>query len=80
MSKQKIYLEPRNEFDNCIIKETDTSVTYGVEQILDMLSYEYSTDNPELSVDDLFLMALEYFEYNIEPLRHYYALEFIEVT
>jgi len=80
MSKEKIYLEPRNEFDQCIIQETAYSITYGVEQILDMLSYEYSTDNPELSVDDLFLMALEYFEYNIEPLKHYYALEFVEVT
>ena len=78
--KNKIYLEPRNEYDDCILEETETCIVYEVEKILDMLSYQYSVDNESLSVDDLFLMALEYFEYNIEPLKHYYALEFKEVT
>lgn len=75
-SRQKIYLEPRNQFDPCIWSETNNSVTYNVQEILVALVEEYKQDSPEADEVDLLLEATEWFDSNIEPLTHYYNINF----
>ena len=60
-------------------------VAYDVEKILNILALDMEVDESDLQEGETienvkYSMALEYFEYNIEPLKHYYALEFVEVT
>ena len=74
--KQKIYLEPRKDFDACIISETDEACTYSVQEMLAMLAQQFSSNEPNMTEEDLLFMALEWFEYNIEPLQHFYNIEF----
>lgn len=76
MDKQKIYLEPRSQFDPCIYLETDASVTYSVQEILVALVEEYKQDSPEADEIDLFFEATEWFDYNIDPLSNYYNIDF----
>lgn len=75
-NKEKIYLEPRNQFDPCICSETDTAVTYNVQEILVALVEEYKQDSPEADEIDLLLEATEWFDYNIDPLTNYYNIHF----
>lgn len=72
----KIYLEPRKDFDACIVSETNKSCTYSVHEILAMLAEQFSSTEPDIPEEDFLCMALEWFEYNIEPLQHHYAIEF----
>ena len=76
--KPKIYLEPRDKFDTCIVRESPECVTYSVQKIINMLGNEYKEESSTLG-DDYFFMALEYYEYNIEPLQHLYNIEFDEI-
>lgn len=76
MTFEKIYLEPRKDFDACIISETDEACTYSVQEILAMLAQQFSSTEKNMEEEDLLFMALEWFEYNIEPLQHHYAIKF----
>ena len=76
MSREKIYLEPRKDFDHCIISETDEKCTYSVHEMLAMLAEQFALTEINTEEEDLLFMALEWFEYNIEPLQHHYAIEF----
>lgn len=76
MTLQKIYLEPRKDFDACIISETDEFCTYSVQEMLAILAEQFGSTEPSMEEEDLLFMALEWFEYNIEPLQHHYAIKF----
>lgn len=82
MKRPKVYLEPREKYDPHMIYETDDSITYVGGFIVEMLQHDFSLlpDNKEKPKNELRLMALEFFEKNIEPLKNYYALEFIEIV
>lgn len=76
MTLEKIYLEPRKDFDSCITSETDEFCTYSVQEMLAMLAQQFASTEPNMEEEDLLFMALEWFEYNIEPLQHHYAIKF----
>ena len=76
MPSEKIYLEPRDQFDICIKSETDEKCIYSVHEILSALAEEFALTEVNMAEEDLLFMALEWFEYNIEPLQHHYAIEF----
>ena len=80
MDKQKIYLEPREDFDKCILKEDPSYATYSVHEIIVMLAEDWKksnlTDSLEPDEASYLDQALEYFDYNIQPLENYYAIHF----
>jgi hypothetical protein len=71
---QKIYLEPRKDFDKCIKEEKENSITYCFHKTLDVLIHQLKTDDEE--EEELIQEALEWFSHNVEPLTNYYAIEF----
>ena len=74
--KQKIYLEPRNKFDICICSESDIDITYNVQEIVAMLKDDFYNKDEHKDEDDAIIEAIEYFDYNIEPLSNYYNIFF----
>ena len=76
MTKQKIYLEPRSKFDICICSESDTDTTYNVQEIIAMLKDDFYNEAEHKDEDDAIIEALEYFDYNIQPLSNYYGVCF----
>lgn len=74
MKNQKIYLEPRKDFDKCIKEEKEDSITYYFHKTLDALSHQFETNNE--TEEELVEEALEWFWKNVEPLTSYYAINF----
>lgn len=75
--REKIYLEPRTHFDECISSETELTISYNAQNIIAMLAAQFaSEDEVKLDEMDYIWMAQEWFDYNIEPLSHYYNLNF----
>jgi hypothetical protein len=74
MNKPKIYLEPRNKFDNCICSESDIDTTYNVQEIIAMLKDDFQKETED--EDEAIIEAIEYFDYNIEPLSNHYSIYF----
>lgn len=80
MSNEKIYLEPKEFYDSCIVRETPLATTYSVQLIINKLASSYAKeDNYTSDKDDYAFEALEYFEYNIEPLALTYGIMFDEI-
>ena len=74
--KIKIYLEPRTKFDTCICSESNADITYSVQEIVAMLKDEFYSLADHKDEDDAIIEAIEYFDYNIEPLSNYYNIHF----
>jgi len=71
---QKIYLEPRKDFDKCIKEEKENSITYHFHKTLDVLTHQFEADDKE--EEELIQEALEWFWHNVEPLTSHYAIKF----
>jgi len=75
--RQKIYLEPRASFDECISSETSIDISYNAQNIIAMLAAQFaSEDKTKLDEIDYVWMAQEWFDYNIEPLSNHYNVNF----
>lgn len=75
--RDKIYLEPRDRFDECISQETEFNISYNAQNIIAMLAAEFaSEDRTKLDQMDYIWMAQEWFDYNIEPLANHYNVSF----
>ena len=69
-----IYLEPRSIFDRAIIKEdiAENRLIYCRDKLIDVLMDAFEKNNPEIPQEELYLMAVEHIEYNIERSAPYY--------
>lgn len=81
--RQKIYLEPRSLFDEAILVDEHpdlnrSNVIYGYYKLLDILvkDFKSSSDFEAQTDQEAFDIADEYFWFNIERLKNYYAIEF----
>ena len=78
--KQKIYLEPKDFYDSCILRESPLAATYSVELIIKKLASDFASyDNYSKDEDTYLFEALEYYEFNIEPLALTYNIIFDEI-
>ena len=75
INENALFLEPREEYDQCIIGVDEKSgrIIYSVEKILDAIVHNsmlYFAEHPEenretIDHDDLYLEASEHYYYNI---------------
>ncbi len=74
--KPKIYLEPRDSFDEAIVAdEHPSSIVYNYHKLLEVLVRDFIS-SPIENEEELFEIADEYFWFNIERLKDYYAIGF----
>jgi len=75
--REKIYLQPRRSFDECISQETADYITYNAQNIIALLANQFA-DEDEVKLDeiDYLYMAEEWFDYSIKPLEEKYNLLF----
>ena len=74
--KKKIYLEPKASFDPCIIQESEEVCIYSVQMLLEVLIKQFAFGDSDTTDQDFYIQAVEWFEYNIEPLQGYYNIGF----
>ena len=67
--KKKIYLEPKCDFDEFILEETETDIKYDGWKIVAYFIKEFKTDG--MSQEDAEVMGIEWFDFNVEPLSLY---------
>lgn len=72
--KKKIYLEPKCDFDEFILEETETDIKYDGWKIVAYFIKEFKTDG--MSQEDAEVMGIEWFDFNVEPLSLYYNVSF----
>jgi len=63
-----IFLEPRSQFDECIVgldKERRVLV-YSQTKLIESLIQEYREEEPTLEADELFTMAIDWYDFNIQ--------------
>ena len=76
----KYYLEPREFYDSCIVSESEESVVYSSQLVISKLSSSFGKqDNFRLPEEEYAFEALEYYEFNIEPLTLTYNILFDEL-
>jgi hypothetical protein len=75
--KQKIYLEPRSQFDTCISHDLENAVTYNTQKIINMLAAQFASEGDKSCTDHNWV-AQEWFDYNIWPLGLYYNINFTQ--
>lgn len=81
--RPKIYLEPRSLFDQAILVDEHpdldrSNVIYSYYKLLDVLVEDFKS-SPDFQAEtdqEAFDVADEYFWFNIERLKDYYAIEF----
>ena len=66
VSESTLWLEPRSNYDHCLIRCDDGVNVYDAYKIIEVL-YERFLNSSDHFVDDdhLWIMAYEYFEFNI---------------
>lgn len=75
--REKIYLQPRKSFDECISEETTDHITYNAQNIIALLANQFAKeDKVKLDEMDYIYMAQEWFDYSIKPLEDRYNLFF----
>lgn len=74
MSREKIYLEPRCDYDKFIIEETENHTKYSAWEIIAYLTEGFKQDG--VSQEDADIMGIEWFDFNVEPLSNYYNVSF----
>lgn len=80
MSSKKVYLQPREFYDSCIVRETPVAPTYSVQLIINKLASSFAKDDDYNSDEETYAFeALEYYEFNIEPLSLTYRIFFDEI-
>jgi len=68
-----IYLEPRNIYDKAIKRTERNVVVYCFERLVDVLVEHFSEENTDQTPQELYTMAVEHIDYNIEGMRPYHA-------
>ena len=64
--RNTLWLEPRSMYDSCLLRCEDGVNVYDAHKIIETLYNDFSTSSVEwVDEDDLYLMAQEYFEFNI---------------
>ena len=80
MKTEKFYLQPKDFYDSCIVRESPYAVTYSVQLIINKLASSFAKeDDYALDEEAYDFEALEYYEFNIEPLALTYNILFDEI-
>lgn len=75
--REKFYIKPRSDFDECISSETENTISYNAQMIIAMLASKFaSEDEVKLDEMDYVWMAQEWFDYRIQPLQTQHNIDF----
>lgn len=63
-----VFLEPRSQFDKCIVglDEEKRVLIYSQTKLIESLIQGYREEEPTLGECELFAMALEWYDFNME--------------